>query len=77
MKLAGAVGILLFFAALIVIAVNLTSLSRTDLLLFFILFLSSLQMLFIYILGAYLSRDYLENKRRPVYIVKEKGGERI
>lgn len=72
LKLAGAVGILLFFAALIVIAVNLTSLSRTDLLLFFILFLSSLQMLFIYILGAYLSRDYLENKRRPVYIVKEK-----
>ena len=45
----------------------------TEILLFVILLVSSLQMLFIYILGAYLSRDYLENKRRPIYIVKEKG----
>ena len=28
--------------------------------------------LFIYILGAYLSKDYMENKKRPVYIIKEK-----
>lgn len=72
LKIAGAVGALLFLAAALVLLVNLTTLSRTDLLLIVVLFLSSLQMLFLYILGAYLSKDYLENKRRPIYIVKEK-----
>ena len=38
-----------------------------------VLLIGGLQMLVIYILGAYLSKDYLENKRRPIYIVKEKG----
>lgn len=34
-------------------------------------FLSSLQMLMMFILGQYLSKDYLENKKRPLYIVRE------
>lgn len=36
-----------------------------------VIFLSSLQMLMLFILGEYLSRDYLENKNRPIYIVRE------
>lgn len=36
-----------------------------------ILILSSLQMVFISILGQYISKDYLENKKRPIYIIKE------
>lgn len=40
-----------------------------------VIFLSSLQMLMVFILGEYLSRDYLENKRRPIYIIREKNGE--
>ena len=36
-----------------------------------VMFLSSLQMLMVFILGQYLSKDYLENKKRPIYIVRE------
>lgn len=36
-----------------------------------VMFLSSLQMLMVFILGEYLSKDYLENKKRPLYIVRE------
>ena len=36
-----------------------------------ILFLSGLQMLFVAILGQYTTKDYLESKQRPIYIVKE------
>ena len=43
----------------------------TDVLLV-VMMVSSMQMMFIYILGAYVSRDYIENKRRPIYIIKEK-----
>lgn len=38
-----------------------------------ILFLSGIQLFCIGILGQYLSKTYLEAKRRPIYIVKEKG----
>ena len=36
-----------------------------------VVFLSSPQMLMVFILGEYLSKDYLENKKRPIYIVRE------
>ncbi len=36
-----------------------------------VVFLSSLQMLMLFILGEYLSRDYMENKNRPIYIIRE------
>lgn len=36
-----------------------------------VMFLSSLQMLMVFILGEYLSKDYLENKKRPIYIIRE------
>ena len=79
LKLAGLVGIILFVAAVVFMGCNLiqslwqlSSVSGFDILLFVMLILGSVQMLFLYILGAYLSRDYLENKKRPVYIVKER-----
>ena len=36
-----------------------------------ILFISGLLFIFVGNIGLYLARDYLENKKRPVYIVKE------
>lgn len=36
-----------------------------------VLFVSGIQLLCIGILGEYLSKNYLENKKRPIYIVKE------
>jgi len=40
-----------------------------------ILFLAGIQLFCIGILGQYLSKTYLEAKKRPIYIVKEKGGD--
>lgn len=39
-----------------------------------ILLLNGIQMFFISILGQYVSKDYLESKKRPIYIVKKRGG---
>lgn len=36
-----------------------------------ILTLSGIQMIFVSILGQYISKDYMENKKRPIYIIKE------
>ena len=36
-----------------------------------VIFLSSLQMMMVFILGEYLSKTYLEVKKRPVYLCKE------
>lgn len=79
LKIAGLAGALLFFSGIAFMAVQMfqsfrspESVSGLDVLVFIVLLSGSLQMLFIYILGAYVSKDYLENKRRPVYIVKER-----
>lgn len=48
-------------------------LTGQPLLLCVIMFFSGMQMIFLYIIGAYLSKDYVENKKRPIYIVKERG----
>lgn len=40
-----------------------------------ILFLSGIQMIFVSILGEYVSKDYMENKNRPIYIIKESNRE--
>ena len=80
LKLAGLIGCILFACGLLFMGINVIqdvtgagSVTSFDVILFAVLMLSSLQMLFIYILGAYVSKDYLENKKRPIYIVKEKG----
>lgn len=80
LKLAGLIGLILLLGGMLFMGINLIqciwnpeAVTGIDVVIFVILMLSSLQMLFIYILGAYLSKDYLENKKRPVYIIKEKG----
>lgn len=79
LKFAGLMGILLFLGGIGFMGVQICRsfwlphvITGLDVLLFAVLILGSLQMLFIYILGAYVSKDYLENKRRPIYIIKEK-----
>lgn len=67
LKIAGAVGVIAVLSAIIGVLCGL------ELTVTAVLFMGGLQMLFIYILGAYMSKDYMENKRRPVYIVKERG----
>mgnify|MGYP007112736991 FL=1 len=47
------------------------SISSLYLVIGIVVFLSSLQMLMVFILGEYLSKDYLENKKRPLYIIRE------
>lgn len=39
-----------------------------------ILLLNGIQMFFISILGQYVAKDYMENKNRPIYIVKKRSG---
>jgi len=79
LKAAGLAGALLMAAGMLFLGVNLVqsiwvagALSNMDLVISLILLLSGMQMLFLYIIGAYLSKDYLENKKRPLYIVRER-----
>lgn len=71
LKLSGILGLvfLLFSAILGITAVfhPITWLIVTSIVMFF----SSLQMFMMFILGEYLSKDYLENKRRPLYFIRE------
>ena len=39
-----------------------------------ILALNGIQMIFLSLLGQYMSKDYMESKKRPIYIIKKKGG---
>lgn len=66
LKLAGVVGIFLILAAVICIFI------RTEIILPVLLLLSGMQMMFLYIVGLYVFKDTLENKKRPLYIIKEK-----
>ncbi len=78
LKLPGILGVLLFLVACCLgissLAGSLVSHQAADnltLILTVVIFLSSLQMMMVFILGEYLSKDYLENKKRPIYIIRE------
>ena len=77
LKFAGIIGTLLliisiFFGSyLFLLLLTQKDIGSTWILMEVILLVSSLQMIFISILGQYLSKDYLENKKRPIYIVRE------
>lgn len=80
-SLAGAAGTVLFLIALLMglfIALDTliygNAVSGFTTIVCLILFLNGIQLLFISILGQYISKDYMENKRRPIYIVKRKEG---
>lgn len=78
LKLSGILGILLLFLSCFLGGSALVQqiffhhrVSSLYLVVGIVVFLSSLQMLMVFILGEYLSKDYLENKKRPIYIVRE------
>ena len=75
--MAGTAGFLLIAAAFILGIVTLIirhSLPGLTLIICLLFFLSGIQMFFIAILGQYIARDYMESKKRPIYIIKKKGG---
>lgn len=75
--MAGTAGALLILAAIVTGIWALLSgngLNGVPLLVCLILLLNGVQMFFISILGQYVSKDYMESKKRPIYIVKKKGG---
>lgn len=75
--LAGITGAFLLFAAMLTVIVSFFSphgFSGTSPLIFLILLLGGIQMLFLSLLGQYMSKEYMESKKRPIYIVKQKGG---
>ena len=79
LKLAGGAGILLLVIGALYFIGNLAqqiflpgALSNFDVLLSVILLLAGLQMEFLFIIGSYLAKDCMENKTRPVYIVRER-----
>ncbi len=56
---------------LIMMLISSGSVSGIGLVLFVVIMLSALNMIFVSILGTYVSKDYLETKNRPLYIIKE------
>lgn len=80
LKFAGIFGSMFFLAGLLVLFGSLVeqifipgAFSRFEVLLTVMLTLAGIQMIFLYIIGSYLARDCMENRRRPVYIVRERG----
>lgn len=74
LKLAGAFGVIMNIIGMILTVMTLfLQLPEITWILAVICILSGIQMIFLYIIGLYLSKDCMENKRRPVYIVRERG----
>ncbi|MEY8235169.1 glycosyltransferase family 2 protein [Lachnospiraceae bacterium 66-29] len=78
LKLSGILGGILFLIACLLGFSGLAqqlffhhNVSSLTLVMIVVVFLSSLQMMMVFILGEYLSKDYLENKKRPIYIIRE------
>ena len=75
--MAGTAGVVLLLAAVLTAvctALFSGSLSGITLLICLVLLLNGIQMFFISVLGQYVSKDYMESKKRPIYIVKKKRG---
>lgn len=79
--LAGTTGSILLVIAVLLGAVTVIrslaggySVSGIMLVVLLILMLNGIQLLFISVLGQYVSKDYMETKRRPLYIVKREEG---
>ena len=75
--MAGTTGALLILAAALTAVFTVIlrgGLNGIPMLVCLILLLNGIQMFFISILGQYVSKDYMESKKRPIYIVKKKRG---
>lgn len=77
--LSGAAGVLLFFLSLLLALGTAVStllfgneVSGWTTIVCLILFLNGIQLLFLSVLGEYVSKNYMESKGRPVYIIKDK-----
>ena len=76
-SLAGIASLILILAAVLTGTWSLVSghgLAGTPLVICLILLLNGIQLFFLCILGQYMSKDYMESKKRPIYIVKKTGG---
>lgn len=65
-------GMIAMPAILVMLIITIINYSQLNLIITLIIFLFGLQFIFIGIIGEYLAHTYIENKNRPIYIVKEK-----
>ena len=65
-------GVLFLIASLILLIITICNYTSMLLLITLLLFIFGLLFIFVGNIGLYLAKDYLENKKRPIYIVKEK-----
>ena len=68
------IGILAFITAIIMLIVSICVPNQLNIIITVVLFLFSMQFVFMGIIGEYLGHVYIENKNRPIYIIKEKIG---
>ena len=76
-SLPGFIGMFLLIAAVVTGLVSVFTGHKANwilLLVCLILALNGIQMIFLSLLGQYMSKDYMESKKRPIYIIKKKGG---
>ena len=66
------IGMLLFILAIVMLVVSINNPSTLNILITFCSTLFSLQFIFIGVIGEYLGLSYIEDKKRPDYIVKER-----
>ena len=75
-SLPGFIGMFLLIAAVVTGLVSVFTGHKANwilLLVCLILALNGIQMIFLSLLGQYMSKDYMESKKRPIYIIKRKG----
>ena len=80
LKLPGFLGLTSIIAGLVFAMVNAIQLisgtgkvSGTELIICVVMLLAGVQLISIYIMGLYIYKDCLESKKRPVYIIRERG----
>jgi len=64
------IGILLFIIGNIYILCNIPAINENKLIIYLVLFLSSIQFLIIGIMGEYIGKIFNETKNRPLYLIK-------
>ncbi len=75
LKLPIVFGILGILASIVMLIITIISYSSLNVIITIMLFLFGIQFIFMGIMGEYLAHDYIENKHRPIYILKEKIGD--